>query len=70
MVITVIFKTEIKKKESVFSTKQHGLLIRLKLYVLKTEFSITSIGDTMIFSFIMHIDNYSNIRKGFIKNIL
>lgn len=53
-----------------FSTKQHGLLIRFKLYVLKTEFSITSIGDTMIFLFIMHIDNYSNIRKGFIKNIL
>lgn len=34
-----------------------GLLIRFKLYVLKTEFSITYIGETMIFSSIMHIDN-------------
>lgn len=34
-----------------------GLLIRFKLYVLKTKFIITYIGETMIFSSIMHIDN-------------
>lgn len=34
-----------------------GLLIRFKLYVLKTEFRITYIRETMIFSSIMHIDN-------------
>lgn len=34
-----------------------GLLIRFKLYVLKTKFIITYIGETVIFSSIMHIDN-------------
>lgn len=42
-VITVLSKQKFQKKESVFSTKQHGWFIRFKLYVLKTEISILHI---------------------------
>lgn len=63
------FQNRNSKKESVFSTKQHGLFIRFKLYVLKTEISILHIlvklKCFLLYYAYWQITYYSNIRKVF-----